>query len=310
MVRRLPPLNALRSFEAAARHLSFTKAANELNVTQAAVSHQIKTLEEALGVKLFRRLNRALLLTEPGQSYLPAVRDALDMLASATERLTRQDETGILTVSALPSLASIWLVPRINRFLEINPDIQVRIDASEHVVDFESGDVDVALRYGRGEYPGLHTERLMTEDIFPVCAPTLPTPARPLDRPEDLKHHTLLHDDLRLDWRMWLMAAGVEGVDPTRGLTFNASDIVIRAAIEGQGVALGRSALAADALADGQLIKPFDVILPADFAYYFVCAERDIERPKVRKFRDWLFSDVARGNAPGAPPPQALSWVP
>ena len=310
MARRLPPLNALRSFEAAGRHLSFTKAAHELNVTQAAVSHQIKTLEEALGVKLFRRLNRALLLTEPGQSYLPAVRDALDMLATATERLTRQDETGILTVSALPSLASIWLVPRINRFLETNPDIQVRIDASEHVVDFESGDVDVALRYGRGEYPGLHTERLMTEDIFPVCAPTLPTPDRPLDRPEDLKHHTLLHDDLRLDWRMWLMAAAVEGVDPTRGLTFNASDIVIRAAIEGQGVALGRSALAADALADGRLIKPFDVILPADFAYYFVCAERDIDRPKVRKFRDWLFSDVARGNAPGAPPPQALSWVP
>jgi len=310
MARRLPPLNALRSFEAAARHLSFTKAANELNVTQAAVSHQIKGLEEALGVKLFRRLNRALLLTEPGQSYLPAVRDALDTLAAATERITRHDETGILTVSALPSLASIWLVPRLNRFLEANPDIQVRLDASEQLVDFGNGDVDVGSRYGRGDYPGLHTERLMTEDIFPVCAPSLPRPDRPLARPEDLKHHTLLHDDLRLDWRMWLMAAGVDGVDPTRGLTFNASDMVIRAAIEGQGVALGRSALAADALADGSLIKPFDVILPADFAYYVVCAEADVDRPKVRAFRDWLFSDVARGMAPGSAAPVALSWSP
>ncbi len=310
MARRLPPLNALRSFEAAARHLSFTKAANELNVTQAAVSHQVKTLEEALGVKLFRRLNRALLLTEPGQSYLPPVRDALDMLASATQRLTRQDETGILTVSALPSLASIWLVPRLNRFLEANPEIQVRLDASEGLADFENGDVDVGIRYGRGNYPGLHTERMMTEDIFPVCAPTLPTAARPLARPEDLKHHTLLHDDLRLDWRMWLMAAGVTDVDPVRGLTFNASDMLIRAAIEGQGVALGRSALAADALADGRLIKPFDVILPADYAYYFVCAERDIDRPKVRAFRDWLFSDIARGKAPGTATPKALAWTP
>jgi len=274
------------------------------------VSHQIKTLEEALGVKLFRRLSRALLLTEPGQSYLPAVRDALDMLAATTQRLTQQDETGILTVSALPSLASIWLVPRLNRFLEANPDIQVRLDASEQLVDFQTGDVDVGIRYGRGDYPGLHTERLMTEDIFPVCAPSLPTPDRPLTRPEDLRHHTLLHDDLRLDWRMWLMAAGVEGVDPTRGLTFNASDIVIRAAIEGQGVALGRSALAADALADGRLIKPFDVILPAGFAYYFVCAEADVERPKVRAFRDWLFSDLARGKAPGSAAPTALSRVP
>lgn len=310
MVRRLPPLNALRSFEAAARHLSFTKAAAELHVTQAAVSHQIKTLEEALGVKLFRRLNRSLLLTEPGQGYLPAVREALDKLADATERLTRQDETGILTVSALPSLASIWLVPRLHLFLEANPDIDVRLDASDRLADFAAGDVDVALRYGRGTYPGLYAERLMTEDIFPVCAPSLPTPERPLSRPEDLKHHTLLHDDLRLDWRMWLMAAGVEGVDPKRGLTFNASDFVIRAAIEGQGVALGRSALAADALADGRLIKPFDVILEADYAYYFVCAEGDIDRPKVRTFRDWLFSDVVRNRVPGHATPTALSWVP
>jgi len=294
MARRLPPLNALRAFEAAARHLSFTKAADELYVTQAAVSHQIKSLEEALGLKLFRRLNRALLLTEEGQTYLPSVRSALDTLAVATERLTRQDETGRLTVSAIPSFASLWLVPRLSRFREQNPDIDIRLDANEHLVDFDAGDVDVAIRYGRGNYPGLVSERFMNEDLFPVCAPSLLKGPHPLREPGDLRHHTLLHDDMRMDWRMWCMAAGVDDIDVTRGPTFNASDMVIRAAIDGQGVALGRSALALDALADGRLVKPFDVALESDFAYYVVCPETDVDRPKVQAFWDWVFAEVGR----------------
>ena len=225
---------------------------------------------------------------------MPPVRSALEMLATATERLTRQDETGRLTVSAIPSFASLWLVPRLSRFRERNPDIDVRLDANENIIDFDAGDVDIAIRYGRGDYPGLVSERFMTEDLFPVCAPRLLEGAHPLRKPSDLRFHTLLHDDMRMDWRMWCMAAGVEDIDVNRGPTFNASDMVIRAAIDGQGVALGRSALALDALADGRLVRPFDVALESDFAYYVVCPEADVDRAKVRAFRDWVFSEVER----------------
>lgn len=292
MARFLPPLNALRAFEAAGRHLSFTRAAQELNVTQAAVSHQIKALEERLGVPLFRRMNRALLLTDAGQAYLPQVRDTFDALARATERLVARDRAGALTVSVLPSFAAKWLVPRLGRFRERHPGIDVRLSTDHHMTDFGREDVDAAVRYGEGNYAGLDSTRLMTEDIFPVCSPRLLTGPHALRTPDDLRHHTLLHDDFRVDWRLWLLAAGVKDIDPTRGPTFSDSSMVVQAAVEGQGVALARSVLSATDLAAGRLVKPFDVSLPARWAYYFVCPVATRDNPRIAAFRDWLLAEA------------------
>ncbi len=291
--RRLPPLNALRAFEAAARHLSFTRAADELAVTQAAVSHQVKALEEWLGLKLFDRQNRTIYLTRGGQAYLPAVREALDGLAEATRRLTQQDSRGALTVSAVPSFAAKWLVPHLTDFRRRQPEIDVRISANDRLIDFAREDVDLAIRMGGGDWPGLTAIWFMDEDLFPVCSPALLQGPYPLERPEDLAHQTLLHDDMRQDWTMWLRAAGVEGVDPEPGPGYTDSSMVIQAAVEGQGVALGRSALAAGDLAAGRLVKPFEVRLPASFAYYVVFPPAQAEQPKVKAFTDWLLETAA-----------------
>lgn len=300
MARFLPPLNALRAFDAAARHLSFTKAAAELNVTQAAVSHQIKALEERLGMALFKRMNRALLLTDAGQAYLPAVREAFDGLARATDRLMRRDRQGALTVSVLPAFAAKWLVPRLGRFRAQHPEIDVRMTTDLQMVDFARDDVDMGIRYGQGEYPGLDSVRLLTEDVFPVCSPALLKGRHPLLKPEDLRHHTLLHDDFRVDWRLWLLAAGVKDVDPDRGPAFTDSSMVVQAAVEGQGVALARSVLADADLRAGRLVKPFDVSVPARWAYYAVCPLATRDNPRIKLFRDWLLSeaDKTKGSAP------------
>ena len=295
MSRRLPSLNGLKAFEAAARHLSFTRAAAELNVTQAAVSHQVKALEERLGLALFRRLNRALLLTNEGQALLPPMSEALDRMALAVDGLARREETGSLTVSTMDSFAAGWLVRRLRRFRALYPDIDVRIATANHLVDFARDDVDMAVRYGRGEWPGLASVRLMTEEVFPVCGPALLADGPALEKPSDLRFHTLLHDDMRVDWRMWLLAAGVGGVDPTRGPGYTLSNLVMEAAMAGEGVALGRSVLVADELADGRLVKPFDVSLPAEYAYYVVCPEAAAGHPKVRAFRDWLLEEAGAG---------------
>ena len=296
MSRRLPPLNALRAFEAAARHLSFTRAARELHVTQAAISHQVKALEEYLGVQLFRRLSRALLLTDQGQVYLPAASKALDLIHDATRQVLDHEAVGTLTISVMPSFAARWLVPRLGRFRKVWPDIDLRVDPSPEVVEFSRGDVDVAIRYGRGRYPGLASERLMTEDIFPVCSPALLEGEHPLREPTDLVHHTLLHDDGHGDWRTWLLAAHVENVDPTRGPVFTDSGMLIQAAMAGQGAALARGVLAGDELAAGRLVRPFELSLSTDFAYYFVCPEDLADRPKIAAFREWLLVE-ARGEA-------------
>ena len=300
MPRRLPPLNALRAFEAAARHLSFTRAAQELNVTQAAISHQVKALEERLGVSLFRRLNRSLVLTEAGQAYLPAVRDAFDRIDLATAKLKSLDRAGVLTVTVMPSFGAAWLVHRLGRFRVKHPDIDVRVDPTERLVDFPREDSDIGIRYGRGRWPGLIAERLMSEDVFPVTSPELLLGPHPLRKPSDLRFHTLLHDDFYTDWRTWLLAAGVDDVDPSRGVTFTDSNMVLQAAASGQGVALGRSALAADLLAAGRLVKPFDVSMPLEYAYYVVYPESYAGRPKVKAFRDWLFEEAAVRPEPAA----------
>ncbi len=299
MARRLPPLNALRAFEAAARHLSFTRAAGELHVTQAAISHQIKALEEHLGRKLFRRLNRALLLTDDGQAYLPSVSRAFTLLNEATNDLLTKQAPGPLTVSALPSFTARWLVPRLGRFRQIRPDIDLRIDPSAELSFFAGGDVDVGIRYGRGKYPGLRADWLMTEDIFPVCSPALRQGPHALHHPRDLEHQVLLHDDGHGDWRTWLLAAGVTNVDPARGPIFTDSGMVIQAAVTGQGVALARGVLAADELAAGRLVRPFTLSLPTEYAYYFVCPEDAADQPKIAAFRKWLLSEAGSESSAG-----------
>ncbi len=296
-LRRLPPLNALRAFEAAARHLSFTRAAGELHVTQAAISHQIKALEEWLGMPLFRRQNRALLLTDAGQAYLPPLREAFDRIQDATNKLRERDKSGALTVGTFTSFAAKWLVPRLGRFASAHPDIEVRLAINDVLVDFAADAVEVAIRYGRGDWKGLHAERLMTEVVFVVCSPKLLDGPAPLKRPEDLRHHTMLHDDLPEDWDTWLEAAGVGTTKAKRDLAFNHSEMVLQAAIDGLGVALGRSVLVADDLAAGRLVKPFDLELPTQAAYYLACPDGTQDRPKVKAFRDWVMSEVARDGA-------------
>jgi LysR family glycine cleavage system transcriptional activator len=298
MSRRLPPLNALPDFEAAARHLSFTKAAEELNVTHGAVSRQVKSLEEYLGVPLFRRLNRALRLTNEGQRYAQSVRELLDALAETTRRLRRTKETRGLTVSTTYSFTS-WLVPRLGRFRAAHPDIDVRLQANDQLVDFARDNVDLAIRYGRGQYPGLVTERLIDDDYAPVASPALLKGRHPLKKPTDLRNHVLLHEEMNeVDWRMWLMAAGVDGIGASRGPIFSHSNMAIQAAIRGEGVALGRTPLIQEELAAGQLVRLFDLRLKAEMAYYVACPARALERPAVRAFRDWLLAEAGRTDYP------------
>ena len=292
MARALPPLNAMRAFEAAARHLSFTHAAAELNVTQGAVSHQVKALEERLGMKLFHRRPQGLVLSEAGQACQPFVREAFDRLAAGFESLRARDNAGILTVSVSPNFAAKWLVGRLGRFTTEHPDIDLRISAAMHHVDFASEDVDLCVRHGEGRWPGLHVTRLAAEVLFPVCSPRLLEGPHPLRRSADLLQHTLLHLDTREDWVKWLDAAGIHGMDLSRGAVFDQVSLAMDAAIGGQGVALSRSALAATDLLAGRLVRPFGPDLNVAYAYYIVCPKPTAERPKIRIFRDWLLAEA------------------
>ncbi len=299
MNRRLAPLNALRAFEAAARHLSFTKAAEELNVTPAAISHQIKALEEYFGVALFRRLTRALLLTDAGQSVLPKLRDGFDLLADACARLGSAEDHRVLTVSAAPSLAARWLVTRLERFRARHPEIDIRLDASERLVDFARDNVDLAIRYGGGRYPGLHVECLFRADVFPVCSPALLAGPQPLREPADLACHRLLHADWATSgdtwpsWTMWLKAAGVTGIDAERGPRFNDIHLAVQTAIDGNGVVLASGVLVGDDLEHGRLVRPFETSMATAFGYYIVCPPEMAETAKCSAFADWLRAEAA-----------------
>lgn len=299
----LPSLNGLRAFEASARLMSFTQAAAELNVTQTAISHQIRRLEEQLGVKLFIRQNRRLALTKEAESYLPAVRSAFDDLRLATDRLRRSDRDARLTVSTTASLATKWLVSRVASFQDAHPGLEVRITTSPHLVDFRREEVDVAVRYGRGHWAGLRAHWLMAERLFPVCAPALLDGTRKLRRPEDLAHHILLHTTSSGDdWRLWLTAAGLpQSIAARRGLTFDQGFMAIQAAVEGLGVALGRGHLVEADIAAGRLVAPFDVELPQDAGYYVVTPEATADAPNIALFRDWLIASATPG-ALAAPP--------
>jgi len=291
MTARLPSLNGLRAFEAAARHLSFTLAASELNVTQTAISHQIRRLEEELGIRLFIRQNRALALTPEARDYLPGVRAAFNDLRLATDRLLRKDDDKVLTVSTLASLAAKWLLPRLTDFQEQHPGIDVRITTSTSLVDFQRDNVDAAIRYGRGQWPGLRADWLMADELFPVCSPSLLRGDRPLRQPEDLKGYPLLHTSNANsdDWRLWLTAAGLPAdIARQPGITFDMIFMTIQAAIDGIGVAMGRTSYVKDDIAKGRLVVPFKIALPADAGFYLVAPEGRREAPKLVAFRQWL----------------------
>jgi len=292
MARRLPPLNSLPSFEAAARHLSFSKAAEELHVTHGAVSRAIRHLETQLGVQLFTRKVRSVALTPLGVSYAAEVRQSLDHLAAATLAMSSQ-QSSVLTVSTLDAFASKWLVPRLFKFRRAHGDIDIRLSTSEKLADFVSDGIEIAIRYGRGQYPGVRSELLMQEDLSPVCSPALLDGPHPLRNPSDLKYHTLIHDDFPIDWAMWLRMAGIEGIDPHKGPSFYASEHVVQAAVQGEGVALGRSSLVDDDIAAGRLVRPFEFRLSAGLAYYLVYPPGALKRQKVKNFRDWILAEVA-----------------
>ena len=292
--RRLPPLNALRAFEAAGRHLSFTSAARELNVTQAAVSHQVKRLEERLGARLFERHGRGLWLTERGERYLPFLRQAFDLIADGTNLVASQDSHGPLSVTMLPTFAVRWFIPRLRDFHDAHPDIEVRMVTTERVVDFFREDIDCGIRYGTGSWPGLEADRLFDDRFVAVCSPDLLSGRQPLGRPEDLRHHTLLHDSSEEDWHYWLSALHVEGVDASGGLTFDNSDLVLEAAAAGLGVALGSRIIVQDDLDEGRLVMPFGDLTDENLRHWLVYPRGSARQPKVRAFRTWLLDEAER----------------
>lgn len=298
MAFNLPSLNAMRAFEAAARHGSIKHAAEELYVTSGAVSQQIKALEEALGRPLFVRSHRAIETTEAGEALSLTLRDAFQRMTDTIERMFPGDESGPLTVSVSPSFAAKWLVPRLGRFRQRHPEIDVRVSATGRLVDFYREDVDLAVRHGRGRYPGLRSEWLLSGVIFPVCSPKLMTGEFALGRQENLRYQTLLHSEPPDDWEQWLAVYPVDNVDYRRGPRFSDDGLMLEAAIDGQGVAVSRAALVADDLAKGLLVRPFDLTLAHDWDYYLVCPEATADRPKIVAFRDWMREEAQRSRAP------------
>lgn len=301
MLRHIPGLQSLKAFDASARHLNFTRAAAELNVTPAAISHQIKELEDAVGVSLFQRTSRHMQLTRQGQILKPAIADALEGLTRALQKLRQVENPTQVRVTASPSIAAKWLVPRIDRFLEAVPGADVRIDVSSEPLDFDREDIDVAIRFGEGIYPGLQVEKLFHDTLFPVCSPEILKGAKPLREPRDLLQFTLIHLDWEAqgavwpNWRMWMLAAGVKDFNDTRGLHFSQTSLAVQAAVDGHGVALGDSTLVADDLASGRLVKPFELSLrsPAQFAYHLITRRETAERPMTKAFRNWIIAEAA-----------------
>jgi LysR family transcriptional regulator, glycine cleavage system transcriptional activator len=310
--QRLPPLGALRAFDAAARHLSFKQAASELHVSPAAISHQIHALEDYLGVQLFERLNRGLNLTDIARAALPRISDGFHSLGAGVE-LMRATDGGInLSVRSGPAFAAKWLVPRLHRFAAANPDVDVFISASMHAVDGRRAethaadegndespdDFDVQIRFGNGSYPGYSVDKLLQVSLTPVCSPTLLTGKHGLSTAHDLCHHTLLHDDAlatqegRPDWSMWLRQAAATEINAARGSHFTHSALALQAAADGLGVALAMDVLAAEDLAAGRLVAPFAIEVPLPLAYYVVSPAARVTLPLVEAFRQWLLREA------------------
>ena len=295
MVTRLPPLNALRAFEVAARLMSFRDAAAELNVTPSALSYQIRQLEDHLAVELFTRLNRAVVLTEAGERLRPGLRDAFERMREAVERVVPQEDGDVLVVSSGPAFAAKWLAPRVWRFMEAQPSIELRISASLKLTDFSSGAVDCAIRFGSGDYRGVVVEPMFAEAILPLASPALK-----IEDEADLANVRLLHDDSTSfmpnapGWPDWLRLAEFSSVDGLRGPRFNHADHPLDAALDGAGVALGRLSLAMRDIDAGRLVAPFEGYLPSAANFYFVAPDANLKRPKVQAFREWLAAETGR----------------
>lgn len=296
MARRLPPLTSLRAFEAAGRHLSFTLAAAELRVTQAAISHQVKSLEEHLGKSLFLRQPRQLELTAAGQALLPVIRTAFDQIDQAVADLSSSRTSSALTVRLAPSFAAKWLSPRLEDFRRRHPRIDLSLRHSNEAADFSRQPIDLAVTYGKGDWPGVVADKLLSIDFFPVCAPSYMQGEYALTRLENLRHHTLLHDGDHRNWSDWIALAGARNVDPLRGTVMDDTNVLIQAAVNGLGIALGSTPFVADHLDAGRLVRPFESTLRSDFAYYVVCPKQHLERTAVRAFKEWLMQQ--RDDAP------------
>jgi len=296
---RLPPLKSLQAFESAGRHLSFTGAAQELNVTPGAISQQIRLLEEFLETKLFKRMNRVIVLTDSGQLFLPMISAGFEQFSEAVGLLQRTRSDGPLTITSAASFVSKWLIPRLSRFKALHPQIDVRIDTSDRLVDFMHEDIDVGIRFGNGVYPELDTVFLFSFDLIPVCSPELMRHGNGLKRVSDLKNFTLLHsnyDELDSgwpDWAMWLKVVDAEDVDSTHGIYFNQSDVLFQAAMDGQGVALVASVMADPEIAAGNLVQPFSARLPVKMNYHLVTSPHKARIAKVAAFREWLLAESA-----------------
>ncbi|MEM6625837.1 MAG: transcriptional regulator GcvA [Pseudomonadota bacterium] len=296
---RLPPLNALRAFEAAARRLSFTKAADELNVTPGAISQQIRQLEEFAGAPLFRRTGRQVLLTDTGQAALPLLSAAFEKMTEAAHVLRTPQRRGRLMVSAAPSFATKWLAHRLDSFQQENPEAEIWVSADMAIIDFTGPDIDLAIRYGPGGYEGLKYDKLLSETVLPVCSPNLLDGPNGIKRPEDLAHHTLLHDQSVDDdpscpsWSNWLAARGVTDVNTARGPRFNQTSMVVEAAAAGRGVALAKKAIAASDLDEGRLVAPFaDGAADLDYAYWIVWPRGRTQSQVARDFIKWLKAEA------------------
>lgn len=300
MIDLFPGLRSLRAFDSAAAHLSFTQAAEDLHVTPAAISHQIKELENQLGVELFTRTSRSMRLTREGEILKAAAHESLEILSRSLQRIRRLENRKQIRVSASPSLAAKWLVPRLDRFLGQQPGADVRVDVSHSVIDFDREDIDIAIRFGEGRYPGLRAELLFQDKVFPVCSPKIITKDKPLRSPRDLLRHTLIHLDWEAqgspwpNWKMWMKASGIDEFDDRAGLHFGQTSFAVQAAIDGMGVALGDSNLVADDLASGRLVKPFELSLraPKQFAYYVITRVDTADAPMVEAFRDWCLAEA------------------
>jgi LysR family glycine cleavage system transcriptional activator len=301
MKGHLPSLNALRAFEAAARHQSITKAAEELHVTPAAVRHLVRNLEDDLGVKLLRRTSGRMITTEKAMADLKSLNIAFDLISEAASKLHDGGEWQTLTARVGPSLAASWLVPRLYRYKETNPNIELRLDATTNPVDFTSKDIDIAIGYGRDRtYSGLHAKLLFAQEIYPVCSPKLLSGTNALKQPDDLRHHTLLYEDWIIedgswpDWSIWLEAANVTGIEASRGPRFPQQSLATQAAAQGQGVALESTVLVDNNLLTGRLVRPFEFSLKTDVGIYIFCPSETIDTPKVAVFRDWLLAEMSR----------------
>ena len=280
-------MTALRSFEAVARHLSFTKAAAELNVTHAAVSQQVKALEEWLGLKLFKRKGPRITLTDVGFTYFQPVHDAFDGIATATNELRKIDAHRPIEFTTTAAFASRWVIPRLVRFQTAHPEILIKMMAGHELLDFERDNVDIGIRYGDGNWPGIDAEPLIGGELVPLCSPKLLEGEHPLKTPDDLRHHTIIHDDF-FEWDYWLKSMGVEGIDLSKGSSFSNASYAYQAAIEGLGVYMGVSSLVGNDIDSGRLVMPFGNRLITKGRYYIIARAGLAERPAVKIFREWL----------------------